>query len=76
MDDWARRCEELKEGKTYLIRKILDEIKEEGNTLVTKPTELTKLFILKKEEVEKTPEIQKPNNNISEAGFDLDLCPF
>lgn len=74
MDDWARRCEELKEGKTFLIRKILDEIKEEGKTLETKPTELTKLFVPKiKEEKE---EIKEDNKKPLDNGYDLSLCPF
>jgi len=78
MDDWAKRCEELKEGKTFLIRKILDEIKEEGKTMVTKPTELTKLFIIKEDKKEEPIKLEqeKPKGNISKSGYDMDLCPF
>jgi len=78
MDDWAKRCEEWKEGKTFLVRKILEEIKQEGKTMVTKPTELTKLFILKENKKEEPVHVEpeKPKGNISESGYDMDLCPF
>ena len=73
-----QRCEELKEGKTFLVRKILEEIKQEAITGVPmKPAELTKIVLTSKQIIEnKIEENKQPKGNISKAGYDMDLCPF
>lgn len=73
-----QRCEELKEGKTYLIRKILEEIQQEAITGVPmKPAELTKIVLTPKQIIEnKIEENKQPKSNFSAAGYDMNKCPF
>jgi hypothetical protein len=70
-EELKERCERLKQGKSALIRKFLDEIAEEGLTSPdTKKGELTKINIPAKEIIEK--KINKEIPTIGDNGRPLD----
>ena len=75
MELWEERCEALKEGKTHLIRRLLEEIKIEGqNGKQTAPSQLQKMDLTAKETIEQL--LEKSKSKLSENGYDLTLCPW